>query len=152
MKLKTILVISFIILISCNGATSEEKRIKNVVKQFSEAYFNYDLTTAVEHCTPESMKWIEYTASNVNEPDVERLRSKKDKADTNVTNITINENDSTAIVSVNVKNYLRLDSINSAGSIAADTDFRFHVVKRRGAWKVDLRKAFLQQNGKPYPY
>lgn len=148
MKLVPMLVMAYVILVSCGNSKSEEDIAKNEVEQFAEAYFNYDLKTALEHCTTESRRWIEYTASNISNEDIDILRTKQDKAETSIEEIAIDDNDSTGTALVNVRNYLCLDTIGKAGAIAGNTSVDLYIVKRKGRWMVDIRKAFPLRSGK----
>lgn len=143
------LVTAYIILASCTSGKSEEDIARSEVKQFAEAYFNYDLKAASEYCTPESRRWIEYTAANIGDEDVEILRSKQGKAGAIVENIVIDSNDSTGTALVRVNNYLRLGTIGETGTVIDNTSLYIYIVKRNGRWMADLRKAFPQRNGTP---
>ena len=73
---------------SCESRQSAcNKEIEKCVEGFSDAYFNYDLAKALEFCTPESRKWIEFLASNIGEADLEVLNAQEKRAQAEVKDI-----------------------------------------------------------------
>lgn len=147
MKFILSLFLAYIVLSSCANGKSEDDIAGESVEQFAEAYFNYDLNTALKHCTPESKPWIEYTATAIGDGDIEILRAKQDKAETSTEDIIFDGNDSTGTTTVAVRNYLCLDTIGKPGRIVERASLKMRIVKRDGRWLVDLRTAFPLQNG-----
>ncbi len=132
--------------LSCSGNPDEEQ-VKDCVASFSEAYFNYDLKKALECSTPESRKWISYTASIITDSDISLLRS-KDMASVTVGDIELGAGDTTATATVTVCNWLRPDSVETHGSITGEEVFELRAVSRNKVWKVDFRTEDLLRSGR----
>lgn len=137
--------IFFSLITACFNLKNDEN-IENSVMGFCNAYFNYDFVTALKYCTPESRKWIEYTASSIDSCDIQALQAGKEKASFDIADISF-ENDSAATVLVIVDNYMSPDVIGHPVHATEKMSFRLNLIERNGQWMVDVRTAFQQQNG-----
>lgn len=136
--IRAIIIASAIVAASCGdmpfGASQETKQ---EVTDFANAYFNYDFKTALEHCTPESRKWIEFSASNVHETDLDQIRRLDEGTKVEVAGFDFDSNDSTGTATVVVTNYLHL-GIGEPSEIVDKAKFRLPIVKRGEKWTVKM--------------
>ncbi len=110
---------------SCDGLTrNEAEEIEGVVKGFSDAYFNFDLNTAANYCTPESRKWLCFLASNVQEADLEIIRTQEQGARVSVKDINYSPDDSTGTALIEARDFLSLDTIGKPGHIKDKASFK----------------------------
>lgn len=61
---------------SCKHELSEEEQLRMDADSFAVNYYNWHFEKALRFCTPESEKWLRFTASNVHQADVDSLRAK----------------------------------------------------------------------------
>lgn len=125
----------------------KEADIEECVMSFGNTYFNYDFKNALKHSTPESKKWITYTASVVTPDDIPALVS-KEPATVSIEDIIIYSGDTTATAIISVYNWLKPDSFGTHGTIKPKEVFRLNTVSRDGKWMVDFRTEDLLRNGK----
>ena len=50
---------------SCKHELSEEEQLRTDADSFAVNYYNWHFEKALRYCTPESEKWLRFTASNV---------------------------------------------------------------------------------------
>ena len=81
--------------------------------------------------------------------DVDILRAQNEGASHQINDIKFGLGDSTAIVSLTVSHYLRMDTVGNAGQFVNKADFRLPVVCRNGRWMVHLTALPYSQNGRP---
>lgn len=144
--IKAIILASATMLASCGDMSSKaSEEVKQEVNDFANAYFNYDLKTALEHCTPESKKWIEFFASNVHETDLDQIRRLDEGTKVEVTGYDFDDNDSTGTATVVVTNYLQL-GIGEPSEIVDKAIFKLPLVLRNGKWTIKMEG--LPRNGK----
>ena len=120
---------------SCSR-NDRESQLREVVEGFSTAYFNWQFRRAVPYCTNESVIWLRYAASQVHQEDVDILHAQEFGASHDIDDIWL-EGDS-AMVTVEVRNYLRMDTIGREGRMISEAAFRLPAVFRNGKWKVCL--------------
>lgn len=132
----TLIFLTTISVASCSGNNDEEE-IENNACRFAEYYFNCLYKDAMEMCTPESAKWLSYAASNISQEDIDILNSQKDDATCESTDLTM-ENDSTAEVTIKVKNFLMMDSIGVPSKMRDSALYSIVMRKRDGQWKAHL--------------
>ncbi len=121
-----------------NASEDENSRLKGNALAFADAYFNYDFAKAKAFCTDESMKWLQFAASNMHEADLEILRAQDEKAMVEIENIRPDSNDSTGSVVLRVSNYMRPDTIGKAGRMIESAFFRFPYVRRNGKFLIRM--------------
>uniref|UniRef100_UPI003FEE614B hypothetical protein n=1 Tax=Prevotella sp. TaxID=59823 RepID=UPI003FEE614B len=119
--------------LSCSGISGDEKEmIEHDVLGFSEAYFNFDLKGAASYCTDDSRKWISYVASNIQESDIEAMRSKESDATVSIVDISFNNSDSTGTALIKVNNALVLDTIGKPGHTVDEAHYRLDFICKEG--------------------
>jgi hypothetical protein len=131
-----LLIMGFLSLSSC-GSDKEEQLIKTV-SSFSDSYFNWQYFRSVEYCTPESKQWLSYMASQVDESDIEALRTQEEGATVEIENVDILPGDSVAKIKVKVYNYLNMDTIGVKGKPVDEATFVILMKRNDGVWKVQL--------------
>lgn len=130
--------VGVILLTSCIGNHRSKRQAEQAADSFAENYFNYQFEEAAEHATKDSERWLRYAASNIHKADVEVLRSQDEGASADVEDITLGDGDSTAIATVNVHNYRRLDTIGNAGRMIDEARFQLNMMKEEGKWKIRM--------------
>lgn len=115
-----------------------ESQLKENVDSFAVHYYNWHFEKAAAYCTPESEKWLKFAATNVRPADIDSLRAKTADAEVGVDNVDFDDNDSTALAIVHVKNFLQMDSIGQAALPHKEATFRIPVVIRGEKWLVNL--------------
>lgn len=136
-RLHTAAAIIFAASLCLSCTDKEEASIEDDVKSFVCAYFNFHYSDALNLCTPESHKWIKFQASNITQADIDVVNNQTDSAECEIASVD-KTSDSTAIVHVNVKNFLFNDSIGKPATIHADASFSFLVCRQANRWKVRL--------------
>lgn len=125
-------------LVSCNDVPNgEKKELDKEVTAFADAYFGYDFDLALQHCTPESRKWLVYAASNVHEEDLETLRSQEEGTSAEVIDYDF-DSDTTGTAIVEVHRFLQTDSIGQPGRMVDQATFSLPIVHTGGKWTVRM--------------
>ncbi len=132
----TLILLTAFTVTSCKEDNEEEK-IENGACRFAEYFFNCLYKDAMKLCTPESAKWLSYAASNISQEDIDILNSQKDDATCESTDI-IMPDDTTAVVTMKVKNFLMMDSIGVPSKIKDSALYTIVMRKRDGRWKAHL--------------
>lgn len=124
---------------SCDGLTrNETEEVTGTVMGFSEAYFNFDLNTAADYCTPESRKWICFLASNVQEADLEIIRTQEQNATVKVKDISYSPDDSTGTALIEAKDFLMLDTIGKSGHMKDEARFKLGFILHDGKCLIKM--------------
>ena len=127
-----------VMLSSCNQQNrSMEEQVSECATGFAEAYFNYEFRQAERFVTPESSRWLKFAASNIGEADIEQLNSHGEAAMVAVTDYTETD-DTTVVVTIEVDNYMRFDSIGGRGRLMDEGEYRLTLVNRAGNWLVRM--------------
>ena len=93
---------------------------------------------AAHFCTPDSKKWLQFAASQVQPEDLEQM---KDLPQNFSYSYEITQGDSKGIaaeVALNVENFFVLDSIGKPGRLKESATFPLQLVKQGETWKVRL--------------
>lgn len=130
-----------------SSSNSNDENIKNDVKAFANAYFNYEFTKAAKYCTPESERWLKYASSNIHEADVEVLRNADEGASVEINDIYYHDDDTTGTASIAVHHYMRIDTIGNAGHIIKEAVYKLQLVIRNGKWLIKMED--LPRSEKP---
>lgn len=130
----TVVLISMIVA-SCGKERQDDPRA--VVESFSNAYFNWRFKEAEAYVTKESTKWLVFAASQVDTEDIDSLRAIEYAATAEVGDID-DIDDSTALVTVVVKDFLPIDSIGKHPCIQETGSFQIPVSFDGKNWKVKL--------------
>lgn len=117
-----ILFLTIVNLISCSRSDTDSQ-LKAVVDSFATHYYNWQFKQALPYCTPESESWLRFAATNVQQSDVDILRAQDEGASYQINDIKFGLGDSTAIVSLTVSHYLRMDTVGNAGQFVNKADF-----------------------------
>ncbi|MCH4147264.1 MAG: hypothetical protein LKG25_03675 [Prevotella sp.] len=112
--------------------------MKENVDSFAVHYFNWQFKESLPYCTAESGKWLRYAASQVHQPDIDILRTKSEGAGYELGDITYHDDDTTANIIINVKNYLCMDTIGKAGRLTEKATFSIPLVYRGEKWKIKM--------------
>lgn len=136
------LVFACLLLISACGqdTNDSDEKFSQQALAFGEAYFNYDYEDAAKLVTPESEKWLSFAASNITQEDIDLINS-HDRATVTVDDFTLN-NDSTAMVTLIVKDFVQKDTLFRPASVTDEAEFQLEVVRREG-------KYFIKMEGLP---
>ncbi len=122
-------------LIACS--TKETEKIEQKAIAFASAYYNFRFNNALALCTQESGKWIKFHASNVRQTDIDTYNNMPDSAQCAIAEVSLDD-DSTAIVLVDVRNYVLTDSIYRKGEIGRNAQVKLKMKKKAGKWRVCL--------------
>lgn len=115
----------------------DEDQLESCVDSFATAYFNWQFVKAAPYCTSGSRCWLSYAASQVTQEDVDSLRTKEEGAKVELGDIHY-DNDSTAMVKVEVSNFLPMDTIGKCGPAVKKAVYRLRSCFRSGRWLVIL--------------
>ena len=107
------------VLLTASCSYSEEKAVEQSVVGFAQNYFNLRYQKALNACTPESVKWVRYTADRKNEA------------------MVLDDDKASAIVEV--RNFLNCDSIGKPASICPNAKFKLELKKQGEKWMVDVQ-------------
>ncbi len=132
----TLLILILSITFSCKG-NKEEEIIGNCATTFANAYFNNKYNAALRNATIESEKWIRYVAGNLTQDDLDKINASDDTADCIVTDQQ-QENDTSALATLEVTNVFLPDSIGKTGRIINKGNVYLTLKKRNGQWMVHL--------------
>ncbi len=116
----------------------EEKQLKEDVDSFATYYYNWKFPDAARYCTPESRIWLRFASTNVHQADVDILKQQKEGASHTITDVDYLPNDTAATVTIEVRNYLRMDTIGKEGRIIPEATFKLPVVYRNKRWLVRM--------------
>lgn len=134
------------LLLSCDDTAGEGQEVaERVATAWGQAYFNYDFERAAKYATPESRRWLSFAASNVYQADIDVLNAQENGASVEVTDYEVT-GDTTAMVVMEVRNFLQRDTIGSAGRMVDEATFRISLVTRDK--RVLVRMAGLPRSEK----
>lgn len=122
-------------LVSCGhgGKNSAEE----AADSFSVAYFNWRFADALPFVTQDSRRWLSFAASQVSQEDVDSLRAMLNGAEVKTKDVDY-KNDTTAVATIIVNNFLSFDSIGRQPSVVAEKKFLLPLVLREDKWQVHL--------------
>ncbi len=122
----------------CQSHEGDEKQLTEDADSFATYYYNWHFDKAVKYCTPESEQWLRYMASNVHQPDINLLRSKKEDATIEIQDISYDDDGTSATVSLNVANFLQMDTIGKVAHLVRKATFSLPMVLHDGRWKIRM--------------
>ncbi len=122
----------------CSSHEGDEDQLREDADSFATYYYNWHFDRALRFCTPESEPWLRYMASNVTQEDVDSLRAKEEDATVEIGDITYHGEGDSATVTVNVSNFLQMDSIGKAPHHIGSASFSLPAVIHEGRWKVRM--------------
>lgn len=139
MKKIYLLCSALLVTIACTTSESEtQKEAERVAKEFSEAYFNFDLQRANKLATSETARLLSYMASNLTQEDVDLLNAQEEGASVDIEGMDILA-DSLCRVRLNLTHFMMLDSIGRPGVICHEGETELTLVKRDKQWLVKTR-------------
>lgn len=119
---------------SCQS--KEENAAEQRAVQFAQDYFNLRYGQAALQCTENSVKWIKLRASGITQEDIDTHNAQTDSATCEVDDI--DDEGVNAVVTVNVHNFLRCDSIGAKGRMCKEATFDIPLTRKGEKWLVDL--------------
>ncbi len=122
----------------CTCGKTDKEQLMETVDSFSNTYFNWQFHRAVAYCTPDSKRWLSYMASQVNQDDIDLLRSQTESAQAEIVHVNILDGDSVAKVEVKVSNFLSMDTIGVKGKIEKEARFVISAKSVGNQWKIWL--------------
>ena len=132
------IVFCWLALLGCHEAeTAPEEKVMVQAAAFADAYFNYDFDRARKMVTPESEKWLRFAASNVTQEDVDLLNAQEENATVEAEDYE-RWNDSTLVVTVTVRNFLKKDSLGKEGVMTDEAQFRLTAVEHEGDFLIRM--------------
>jgi hypothetical protein len=123
---------------SCHTTVSEDERIGERVDSFATYYFNWQYDKAAEYCTPPSIKWLEFAASQVREGDVEQLKAKESQLTTEIISIDYSPDEQQARVKQRVSNYMEARGFGEPPAKCEEGIYEWTLVKEKRAWLIRM--------------
>ena len=120
---------------SCKSTPEQE--VGNVAKEFVDALYNLDYEKAQSYCTAQSNAIISFFASNISEEHLSMVK-KAGKAQIDIINVNICEDETTATVLCRITNYLKLSLLDNQSRIDKETEKEIDLINDNGKWLVDL--------------
>ena len=108
------------------------------VDSFAVYFFNWRLDKAAQFCTPDSKKWLQFAASQVQPEDLEQMKNLPNNFAYSYETTQGDTKGVAAEVALNVENFFVLDSIGKPGRLKDSATFPLQLVKQDGTWKVKL--------------
>lgn len=135
------------VLCACSGynGSKDKDEIALVADSFAMSYFNLDFPSSVNHCTPESRRWLSFYASNISEKDIEVLAGLPEPVSCDITDIEVLD-DTSAVATCSVSGFPEMGAIGCPVAISEQGIFEIPVVKRQGRWLVKMEAPL--QSGK----
>lgn len=124
-----------LVLAACE--TKDAELVETASRTFANEYFNLRYGNAATLCTQESRKWLEYSASNVSQSDLDVVNNYPDTATCEIVDIDMN-GDTEAKVKLRVHNFLDNDSLENKSTICPSAVFSFNMHKENDRWKIVL--------------
>lgn len=122
---------------SCSHIDKDDA-IKTSIVSFSQRYFNWQFQQAMPYVTPSSQQWLRYAASQVNQTDVDQLRSMVQGAECQIVDVEENTEDSTAISHVEVSGFLCMDTVGVGAHLVDKATYELKLRFQGGKWLVNL--------------
>lgn len=130
---------SFAILLSLSANScyekTEENKAEEVVNAYATAYFNWDFPSAANYANASGKQWLIFLSSQVKEADIEALREKETAAEVEVGDIELRHADTEAVITVDVTNFLAMDSIGKKPHICNSAQYTIKAVKENTEWR-----------------
>ena len=136
MKQTVVLLVSILLLASCMP-NKDERQIEDTALLFAKNYFECHYHEALQMCTPESGKWLQFVASNISDSDLSVLNNSTTEPEYKISNITYID-DSTVQVKVEASNYLYTHRIERKAFIKEHGTYTVALKRIHGEWRIDL--------------
>ncbi len=121
---------------ACSMIQSDDDKATEIAVQWGEAYFNCDFHAAEKLSTPESLRWLQFAASNTTQEDLDLL--KQQAADVEATDYIPEANDTLRVVELRVDHYLSKNLSVGVSQQMEEAVFHITTVKRNGSWQVRM--------------
>lgn len=121
----------------CQQHRSDEDQIKECADSFAVHYYNWHFVKAAHFCTDESRIWLRFAASNVQESDIDSLRTKRQDATVETGDITFLD-DTTATIKVKISNFLDFDSLGCAAHRVGSARIELKMARHKNQWLVRM--------------
>lgn len=122
---------------SCGNRTNNEQAAA-CADSFAINYFNWNFNGAARFCTPESVRWLQFAASQVTLADIDTLRVKAHGADVEITDMTMNSDESQADISLTVTDFMTPAAIGHGAEAMARQTFKLAAVRVGDGWKIKM--------------
>lgn len=130
------LLLGTISLSSCHHEENEDVEI--LVDSFATDYFNWQFFRLGRYVTEESTPCLRYLSSQVNQKDIDTLRSLPEGAEVEVEEIEYADDADSATATVTVRKYLKMNFLDEVGSFTEKSSYQIPLKKRNGVWKICL--------------
>ena len=105
---------------------------------WAEAYFNFDYKEALEYMTPESEKWIRFTATNITQQDIDFIKEQGKTPRIEILNRHILADDTTCTASIRVSDFVQLGFVGKDNKVVDQAEYQITLVKHNGEWLVRM--------------
>ena len=122
---------------SCGNRTNNEQAAA-CADSFAVNYFNWNFSGAARFCTPESVRWLQFAASQVTQADIDTLRSKAHGADVEITDVTMNDGENRADIRLSVTDFIAPAAIGHNAEATDKQTFKLTAVRVGDSWKIRM--------------
>ncbi len=122
---------------SCGNRTNDEQAAA-CADSFAVNYFNWNFNGAARFCTPESVRWLQFAASQVTQADIDTLRAKAHGADVEVADVAMSDDESCADIRVTVTDFMVPAAIGQGAEATAKQTFKLMAVRIGDDWKIRM--------------
>lgn len=132
--------------ISVSSCSHEEKEdVETMVDSFATDYFNWRFFRLKRYVTEESSPCLRYLSSQVNQEDIDTLRSLPEGAKVEVDEIEYMDDADSATATVTVHNYLKMNFLGEVGTFTEKSSFLIPLKKKHGVWKICLNSPLRER-------
>lgn len=125
---------------SCGHKTTSEKElITTTADSFATAFYNFNYKKALVLCDSDSKNNVYFIAGSLGKKDLEIIRQATKKATISISDVSFNDEDSTATVSLTVKDFFKKDSVGVPGHFIEKATYILPLRKDNGRWLVRFR-------------
>ncbi len=122
---------------SCGNRTDNEQ-VAACADSFAVNYFNWNFNGAARFCTSESVRWLQFAASQVTQTDVDTLRAKAHGAGIEITDVTMADDERQADVCLTVTDFMTPAAIGHGPETIDKQTFKLTAVLVGDGWKIRM--------------
>ena len=122
---------------SCGNRTNNEQAAA-CADSFAVNYFNWNFNRAARFCTPESVRWLQFAASQVTQADIDTLRAKAHGVDVEINDVTIDDDESRADIRLTVTDFMAPAAIGHGAEATDKQTFKLTAVRVGDGWKIRM--------------
>lgn len=122
----------------CQRYEGSERQLKEDADSFATYYFNWHFLQAAKYCIFETRVWLRYASSNVHQADIDLLEAKKEDATVEIEDVDFHDDEVSATVRFQVKNFYQMDTIGQAAHLVDQATFQLPMEMHKGRWQVKL--------------